>query len=88
MPLYEFECECGRRTESFCSIGTSRIDCECGRPARKIISKPIVAIPHRHRAVNSTDANLHGKWMRDNAAEIKRGLDEGSLIERKVKDLV
>lgn len=88
MPLYEFECECGRRTESFCSVGTTRTPCSCGQLAQKILSRPCIKIPYRHRAVNSTEPDEHGKWMQDHAAEIKAGLDNGTLIERKVKDLV
>jgi putative FmdB family regulatory protein len=40
MPLYEFECACGKITEDFAKIGTESIACpKCGNPARKIISR-------------------------------------------------
>ena len=40
MPVYEFECECGKLTEDFVKMGTEEITCpKCHRKAKKIMSR-------------------------------------------------
>ena len=39
MPLYEFECECGKRKELITSVKTTSIECEdCGKDMKRLIS--------------------------------------------------
>ena len=39
MPLYEFECECGKRKELITSFKTTSIECEdCGKDMKRLIS--------------------------------------------------
>lgn len=39
MPLYEFECECGKRKELITSFKTTVIECEdCGKDMKRLIS--------------------------------------------------
>ena len=40
MPLYEFECQCGKISEDFFRVAEcpDSIDCECGKKAKKILS--------------------------------------------------
>ncbi|RLI54662.1 MAG: zinc ribbon domain-containing protein [Candidatus Thorarchaeota archaeon] len=41
MPIYEYECECGNKTEAFFHIADSpdAIECEkCGKKMKKVIS--------------------------------------------------
>jgi putative FmdB family regulatory protein len=39
MPVYEFECECGKITESLVRMDTQQIECpRCHKPAKKILS--------------------------------------------------
>jgi putative FmdB family regulatory protein len=39
MPVYEFECKCGKITEDFVKMGTKSVTCpKCGGRAKKIIS--------------------------------------------------
>lgn len=38
MPIYDFECPCGKITESIQPVGVEAIDCECGGTAVKIVS--------------------------------------------------
>ena len=42
MPLYDYECECGKITERFGKINETNILCECGKQANRIISRPSV----------------------------------------------
>jgi len=40
MPIYEFNCECGKEKEELVSIGTETIVCDsCGKLMKKVISK-------------------------------------------------
>lgn len=40
MPVYEFECSCGKITEKLTKMGTNEIVCpECYKKAQKIISR-------------------------------------------------
>jgi len=38
MPLYDFECECGKVTEHYAGINEKRMPCDCGKTAKRIIS--------------------------------------------------
>lgn len=42
MPIYEFECVCGKKTEKFMKMDScnSKIMCSCGKWAKKIFSTP------------------------------------------------
>lgn len=35
MPLYQFDCVCGRSTEALRKVGTDSIDCTCGESAQR-----------------------------------------------------
>lgn len=40
MPVYEFECDCGKITENLVRMGTESIVCpKCGKTATKIMSR-------------------------------------------------
>jgi putative FmdB family regulatory protein len=39
MPVYEFECQCGKITEALVRINTEQVECpKCHKMAKKIIS--------------------------------------------------
>lgn len=42
MPMYEFECSCGKEAEYYLSIKDYKkeMKCKCGKVMKKIISKP------------------------------------------------
>ena len=60
MPVYEFECRCGRVTEDLVPVGTEAVRCpHCGDTARKILS-------------NCTFALKGGGWYADGYAAKKQ----------------
>lgn len=38
MPLYEFQCECGKTIEKLAKMGTEQTECECGKDAKLKLS--------------------------------------------------
>jgi putative FmdB family regulatory protein len=58
MPLYEYQCECGKLFEEFFTMtaDSSRCQCQCGKVAKKIYSVPNL----------KTDTNFFGTGMYDN----------------------
>ena len=72
MPLYEFECECGKFTEFFKLKDFRRkITCKCGREAKLIIS-PVKSKVFRTQ-------HLHG---------VETGLEETAHIVRNKQDVI
>jgi len=65
MPIYEYECECGKRLELYRHMDKRHdVLCECGRKPTLLISKPADDNPYRTRITLTLidgDGNVIGK---------------------------
>ena len=59
MPVYEFECDCGKRFEEFWPMDSrpAALHCICGGAARRVMSAPLVL------GDTPTWATKHGKCV-------------------------
>ncbi len=63
MPMFEYLCECGKRTEKFLQKKKNFIKCECGKFAEYRISAPF--IDYLHTGIDPHGAPTSGdKWAR------------------------
>lgn len=56
MPMYDYQCECGRRDDVLCRAGQKpQVKCECGKNMKRIFSVPSIVTDSTFMANRSSD---------------------------------
>lgn len=65
MPLYPYDCVCGRQWDEFSLVANrDSVVCSCGLPARRRMALDITTYMHpSERAINHGQGAKHKRWL-------------------------
>jgi len=87
MPIYEYECEDGHRSEHYSSISNrpSFVTCECGKTANRQYSAPFFSVEYIERQDYSESLGLKKGF--NNRTELKNYMRKHNLLEGNPEDM-
>jgi len=84
MPVYEFQCECGKLAEVICKVAErpDTVNCECGKMAKRILSSGAVHTDGDVKWLNSATKVLQPDHEPpiQTRSELKRYLRQRNLV--------
>lgn len=85
MPIYRFNCQCGKKFEEIVKVGTENFKCDCGENAKRVFSANNIRFSVNGFSYSNGYTNQSQKEFDDALSENRRFHDatENQVVEEK-----